>query len=254
MAETWVLNSTITLPSSTFSGTFTSNGTSFTRIEQSYGHNISDPLLVYSASSGMSSISTTVYRMGSWVNEAYRTLVFDTAPSGALLTWLQANGVKQSDPEPENPTNACMIDGTVYSIKIGQTLVGGTAQTIYNGRTLVSGTGYDIVLSSSGFAVTIKVNGGSSTAGYAEVIINGTEYVEAASVQIESGTAITLRTSASSRNYRAYTKITIDGVTVAQGTTTAAASYTYTPTGNITVTLDVKGSTYVYGVITITTS
>ena len=28
-------------------------------------------------------------------NEAYKTLVFDTPPTGDLLTWLQANATKQ---------------------------------------------------------------------------------------------------------------------------------------------------------------
>ena len=31
----------------------------------------------------------------SWANNAYRTLTFETAPTGTLLTWLEANGVKQ---------------------------------------------------------------------------------------------------------------------------------------------------------------
>ena len=30
-----------------------------------------------------------------WTNEAYRTITFETAPTGELLTWLQANGTKQ---------------------------------------------------------------------------------------------------------------------------------------------------------------
>ena len=30
-----------------------------------------------------------------WNNEAYKTLVFDTPPTGDLLTWLQANATKQ---------------------------------------------------------------------------------------------------------------------------------------------------------------
>lgn len=31
-----------------------------------------------------------------WTNEAYRTITFATAPTGDLLTWLQANGTKQT--------------------------------------------------------------------------------------------------------------------------------------------------------------
>ena len=30
-----------------------------------------------------------------WYNDAYKTLVFDTPPTGDLLTWLQANATKQ---------------------------------------------------------------------------------------------------------------------------------------------------------------
>ena len=34
--------------------------------------------------------------VGSWVNQAYRTITFLEPPTGELLTWLQNNGVKQS--------------------------------------------------------------------------------------------------------------------------------------------------------------
>lgn len=34
-----------------------------------------------------------------WDNEAYKTLEFDTAPTGELLAWLQKNADKQVDPE-----------------------------------------------------------------------------------------------------------------------------------------------------------
>ena len=36
-----------------------------------------------------------IYYSGSWVDETYRTIIFNTAPTGDLLTWLQANGTKQ---------------------------------------------------------------------------------------------------------------------------------------------------------------
>ena len=32
-----------------------------------------------------------------WLDQAYRTITFETAPTGELLTWLQANAVKQSE-------------------------------------------------------------------------------------------------------------------------------------------------------------
>lgn len=33
--------------------------------------------------------------VGSWQKQAYRTITFLEPPTGDLLTWLQANGVKQ---------------------------------------------------------------------------------------------------------------------------------------------------------------
>ena len=149
-------------------------------------------------------------------------------------------------------TNVCLVNGTVYGIKTGQTLVNGTAQTIYNGRTLVGGTGYDIVLSSSEFTVTITGTGSTQTAW---VVINGTTYISPTTLTVESGTTITLHTEGENQPVRQNTKITIDGVTVVQGTTSHAASYMYTPTGDITVTLSSKaGAMGRYGVIDVTTS
>ena len=248
MAETWVLNATISLPSSPLSGTFTSNGKSFDGIER-YGF---PEYLSYTSFAGGLTDNTQVYKNGSWINNAYRTLVFDTAPTGAMLTWLQANGQKQSEPEPETPANGCLVNGTAYGIKTGNTLVNGTAQTIYNGRTLVGGTGYDIVLSTNGFTVTITGKGSTQTAW---VNINGTIYTSQTTLIVESGTMIRLLTGGDSRNARLHTKITIDGVTVAGGTGAGAASYSYTPTGDITVTLSSHAGVYGnYGTIAVTTS
>lgn len=249
MAETWVLNATISLPSSSLSGTFTSNGNSFTGIKSAGSSN---KYLSYTLFEGGITRYTKVYQNGRWINDAYRTLVFDTAPTGAMLTWLQANGQKQSKPEPETPANVCLVNGTAYGVKTGQTLVNGAAQTIYNGRTIVDGTGYDIVLSTSGFTVTITGNGSTQTAW---VTINGTIYTSQTTLIVEPGTMIRLLTGGGSRNTRAQTKITIDGVTVAKGTASNAASYSYTPTGDITVTLRINVGIYGnYGTITVTTS
>ena len=149
-------------------------------------------------------------------------------------------------------TNVCLVNGTAYGVKTGQTLVNGAAQTIYNGRTIVDGTGYDIVLSTSGFTVTITGNGSTQTAW---VTINGTIYTSQTTLIVEPGTMIRLLTGGGSRNTRAQTKITIDGVTVAKGTASNAASYSYTPTGDITVTLRINVGIYGnYGTITVTTS
>ena len=150
-----------------------------------------------------------------------------------------------------------LISGTAYGVKTGQTLVNGAAQTIYNGRTLVGGTGYDIVLSTSGFTVTITGNGMHGSAVRAAVDINGTTYTSAATVEVESGTTIMLRTDAASTRDYTYTKITIDGVTVAKGTSSETASYNYTVNKNIAVELRMKdglSSRNGVGIIDVTTS
>lgn len=82
--ETWVLNETLTLTPNTFSVDFTANNSNYTEIW------MSDRELAYGDSSNV------VYATkGGWIIEANKTLVFATAPTGDLLTWLQANGTKQ---------------------------------------------------------------------------------------------------------------------------------------------------------------
>lgn len=105
-AETWVLNETISLP--TFSKTsigFVSNGVTYLAISSSnigmgpnkqswlfyyYGDSITDKEVAWYYENGIST----------WNNQAYRTITFATPPTGDLLTWLQANGTKQSTPQP----------------------------------------------------------------------------------------------------------------------------------------------------------
>lgn len=50
-----------------------------------------------------------------WQNNAYKKLIFDTPPTGALLTWLQSNATKQPDDTAIQDTKALTItsNGTV---------------------------------------------------------------------------------------------------------------------------------------------
>lgn len=103
--ETWVLNSTADPSDSVkFNVDFTSNGLSFSSIT------LSENLRVQ-----ISYDSTIVKKHGNWASEAYRKLTFDTPPPGELLTWLQANGVKQPDDTAVQDTKALTItsNGTV---------------------------------------------------------------------------------------------------------------------------------------------
>lgn len=247
MAETWVLNATITLPSSELSGEFTSNGTNFTRIRSVSGGLGGTGYLAYVTVVNGLANNIKVYAGRQWVNDAYRTLVFDSSPTGAMLTWLQANGQKQSDPEPETPTNSCMVDGTVYGIKTGKMLVDGTAQTIYNGRTLVDGTGYDIVLSAKNPTITITGTGDKRRA---YVVCNGVTYTGATEFTVEPGTMITLY--ASSTTSKVMSTIMVDGTIVESG---VDASYPYAVNSSINVNLELRAyGANSYGTITVTTT
>lgn len=243
MAETWVLNAKIALPRTNgiLVGTFTSNGNEYKSIGV-----VTTGTLTYGRSSTTLSGGPTVYRSDrGWINDAYRTLVFDPAPTGAMLTWLQANGVKQSDPEPETPTNSCLVDGTVYGIKTGQTLVNGTARTIYNGRALVAGAGCDIVLSSKNPTITIT---GTGNASQACVVCNGVTYTGATEFTVEPGTMITLHAKSDLSNAKA--TITVDGTIVRSG---VDVSYPYAVNSSINVNLELRDyGPATYGAITVT--
>lgn len=95
-SETWVLNNIIsTLSAFSFSVSFTSNGASYTGLKTSSRPSLSGYDLWYTNSSGS---YDAIYNaeIHYWADAAYRKLVFDEAPTGDLLTWLTANGVKQS--------------------------------------------------------------------------------------------------------------------------------------------------------------
>lgn len=88
--ETWLLNDTLVLGAKSweYNINFTSNGNSYSK----FNYYFLNPLESY-----LRYDTTNVYDTNTlWTNEAYRTVTFETAPTGDLLTWLQANGVKQA--------------------------------------------------------------------------------------------------------------------------------------------------------------
>lgn len=85
--ETWVLNGMPNvIPSFDYYVTFESDGTTY-------------PSISASGSGPMAALyygNTKVYSgMDGWVSTVYQTITFGTSPSGDLLTWLEANAVKQ---------------------------------------------------------------------------------------------------------------------------------------------------------------
>lgn len=87
-SETWVLKWQFSSTDlSKFTINFTSAGQEFTALSSSNG---TSWIVYYTATS-----SVKVCDDATWSDDAYRTLAFSTAPTGELLTWLQANGTKQ---------------------------------------------------------------------------------------------------------------------------------------------------------------
>ncbi len=200
MAETWVLNERLNLTgNANYIGTFTCNGTTYAGI-----HTTTSVVTYLFNTTQMG--GQRVYTRYGWDNEAYRTIVFDESPSGTLLTWLQENGTKQSEPEPTIPKNACLIDGIGYSTKQGKVLIDGTAYTVKKGRTLIDGTGYDIKLNSM---CTIVFSGSEDRLTYAQ--INGVNYRgSSGTIEVEAGTICTLVADSGRHRFA----IIINGVTV----------------------------------------
>lgn len=216
MAETWVLNTRIdSTTSKKFSASFISAGNSYSLLD----------IKSVASMTMISYDSTLVYGSGGWPDEAYRTVVFDTAPSGALLTWLQENGTKQSEPEPTIPKNACLIDGIGYSTKQGKVLIDGTAYTVKKGRTLIDGTGYDIKLNSM---CTIVFSGSADQLVYAQ--INGVKYTgSSGTIEVEAGTICTLVADSGTKRFA----IIVNGVTVSNKS--GKTSYAYTIDSDCTI-------------------
>ena len=235
MAETWVLNSTISMPSEQFYINFTSDGQSFARIV--YG----SPGLMYSNSA----TDAIVYKASSWTNEAYRTIVFDTAPSGDLLTWLQANGTKQSEPEAETQKHVCLIDGTGYSVLRGKALIGSTGYDIISGRALVSGTGYDIAFTPKAYVVTVTLSG------YTYVIYNDTLYSYDTVLYVTPGDSVRCVVNAPLRDGRTEVAVRVNGTEVETSSFQGPPPYSlpqysyyydFTPESDATITGMVGGT------------
>ncbi len=111
--ETWVIKSSAAGEFSTTQISFTSNGQKFTSI----GTNSDSSFFVilYYDNNEIAGFDPGAGAGFEFDNEAYRKLTFDTPPTGALLTWLQSNAVKQPDDTAVQDTKAITItsNGTV---------------------------------------------------------------------------------------------------------------------------------------------
>lgn len=101
--ETWLLNET--LDSTKLAKTavdFVSNNIQYKYIER--GGTFSSPYLDYYTSNDYVEVYTVEspnFPTSYWIDQAYRTITFaEPVTDSTLLTWLQANGTKQSTPQP----------------------------------------------------------------------------------------------------------------------------------------------------------
>ena len=107
MSETWIIKDTAPVDEASrvlpqINVSFTSNGLICAAIEVAVEGNICElryyditygqRYMVIVADIDLSAGETTFF----WTDKAYRTLVFDTAPTGALLSWLQKNAISKT--------------------------------------------------------------------------------------------------------------------------------------------------------------
>lgn len=92
MAETWVIKSDAAGEFATTQISFTSNGQKFTSIGANDSSGVAMILYYDNTEVAGYDLVGGVYE---FVLEAYRKLTFATTPTGALLTWLQANATRQ---------------------------------------------------------------------------------------------------------------------------------------------------------------
>lgn len=111
--ETWVIKSDAAGVFATTQIAFTSNGQKFTSIGAEYS--AGSYIILRYDNNEIAGYDPGFGGAYEFDNEAYRKLTFDTPPTGALLTWLQANAVKQPDDTAVQDTKALTItsNGTV---------------------------------------------------------------------------------------------------------------------------------------------
>ena len=110
--ETWVIKSDAGGEFATTQISFTSNGQKFTSIGANYADLV---IILHYDNNEIANFDPGASAGFEFYNEAYRKLTFDTPPTGALLTWLQSNAVKQPDDTAVQNTKALTItsNGTV---------------------------------------------------------------------------------------------------------------------------------------------
>ena len=82
------------------------------------------------------------------------------------------------------------------------------------------------------------------------VTIDGTKYTSAQTLKVAKGTSVTVHCGSPTSANKPKATITLNGTTVAQGTSSAAAEYTFAVTDNCTIVITIKSGLYFTAAIT----
>ena len=146
MSETWIIKDNASGEFATTQIAFTSNGQKFTSIGAVYDGS------AFSLQYGDNEIAgydpgAGPYEYG-FDDEAYRKLTFDTQPTGALLTWLQANATRQVVEYLTTETDLIKVANAIRA-KSGTTaklsFPDGFALAISNISTVAPGSNYGLI-------------------------------------------------------------------------------------------------------------
>ena len=129
--------------------------------------------------------------------------------------------------------NACLIDGTGYSIKQGKVLKDGASYTIKKGLTLIDGTVYNIVLTEDKKMHTIRITG--TLYNKSCVKTSTATYSTTGSFEVEDGETITVVAGAERSMYLESAEVYLNRTLVAQGQKVIGATYSMTVTSDVKV-------------------
>ena len=145
MAETWIIKDNAAGELVTTQISFTSNGQKFTSIGAVYDGSVFSLLYGNNEIAIFTPGASSGYE---FYNEAYRKLTFDTPPTGALLTWLQANATRQVVEYLTTDTDLIKVANAIRA-KSGTTaklsFPDGFALAISNISTVAPGSNYGLI-------------------------------------------------------------------------------------------------------------
>ena len=203
MSQTWVIKDTA--PVDAASRELSAQQCSFTSNEQEFSSISiveSEAAAVYVLTYDNFEVAGAEVGLGSYEfnwsgNEAYKTLIFDTAPTGELLAWLQKNADKQVD--TEYLTNTAELTAVANAIREK----GGTSEQLAcpDGfvtaiQAIQTGVLLQITVATNAGATVTATKGSKTVSGTADTSGNCTLTVdEAGTWTVTAATASTTKTS-----------------------------------------------------------